>query len=96
MELTAQTHPRTPEEWAAYVGRLSGQTLWDKALAANTPAFIEALQTDAYEPKEITRILRMFARRLVQDGQELPSRAEGAYLDYGSLISMPPEPPPTR
>lgn len=79
-------NPQSVTEWHMYVSTLSGAALWSKALAANTWAFVQGLQAEGLSASEITSIFRSFANRLVEDGQPLPSKADGTYLDYGLLV----------
>ena len=80
-------HPRTLAEWKVYVQSLSGERLWREANAANTPAFMILLRDEEGLPAaDITAILTMFARRLVEEGQRPPGKGPGAYLDMAGLL----------
>ena len=79
--------PQSLEEWKQYVAGMTGPQLLEQALAANTPGFVRILlDEEGYEASEITAVLRMFAEALDAEGQTVPSRSEGAYLDLASLL----------
>lgn len=85
-------HPETLPEWQHYILSLSGPDLLSKARAANQVLFVRALEEDGLPPQDVAKVLHMFAARLVEDGQELPGRYEGAYVDYGALLYPTPLP----
>lgn len=78
--------PKTLDEWKAYIATLSGNDLASKAAAANSVAFVRALEADGLQPFIIHEVFLTFARRLVAEGQPLPTRTSGAYLDYGVFL----------
>lgn len=78
--------PRTQEDWASYVASLSGEILWSKAVAANTLSFVQGLQEEGSSGQDITDILLLFALRLEQDGQAVPTDMPGQYLIYPALL----------
>ena len=78
--------PKTLDEWKAYIATLSGETLTSKAAAANSVAFVRALEADGLQPFVIHEVFLTFARRLITDGQPLPTRTSGSYLDYGVFL----------
>lgn len=79
-------NPKTVEEWRAYIATLSGPDLLSKAIAANSVAFVRSLETDGLGPFEVHEVLLTFARRIEADGQILPARTTGAFLDYGVFL----------
>lgn len=81
-------NPQTLPEWFEYVDSLSPENLYEKARVANTLAFVRVLREEGMEPRDITRLLRRFALRLLALGMELPGRSDGAYLDYASLMEQ--------
>ena len=78
--------PKTLVEWRAYISTLSGADLLSKARAANQVAFVRMLEDDGLSPEDIAGVFRGFAERLVDDGQEPPSRFDGSYIDYNKII----------
>lgn len=82
---TASADPKTLQEWKQYIRSLAGPTLLSKALAANQVTFVRLLEADGLTPTEIATVFQTFAVRLVEDGQAVPSRVEGSYVDYGAL-----------
>lgn len=78
--------PLTLEEWKQYIARLSGKTLLEKARAANSVMFVRTLSDEGMEAEEITEVLRAFAERLVAIGIAVPTRFDGAYLNYADLL----------
>lgn len=79
--------PVTLNEWAVYIATLSGDDLRSKAMAANSLSFMRGLEAEDITPLQTIEILRLFASRFVATGQELPSRYEGALVDYGTFVS---------
>lgn len=77
--------PESVEEWASYISSLTGDQLRSKAIAANSLEFVRVLQEEGLA-SEVVNILVMFAVRLEEEGQLLPS-VEGQYLHYGDLLS---------
>ena len=77
--------PKTFTEWRAYIMGLAGADLRSKAIAANSVPFVRALEEDGLTAPEILNMFRTFADRLIEDGQVLPSRTTGDYLDYGAI-----------
>lgn len=78
--------PTDLPSWITYVGTLSGPALLSKAIAANQVAFVRSLEKkDNLTPKDIAGVLQAFARRLIEDGQVIPGRTFGDYVDYGAL-----------
>lgn len=82
--------PQTLEEWKAYIATLSGPDLLSKAKAANSVAFVRALEEDGHGPFVVHEVLITFARRLAADGQEPPGRTTGSYLNYGIFLTPNP------
>ena len=83
------SYPQTLEEWHNYIQNLSDERLWREANAANTPAFMLHLRDEeGVVASDITAILRMFAERLVQEGQQPPGKGPGAYLDMAGLLDQ--------
>ena len=78
--------PHTVEEWLAYISTLSGDPLRSKAIAANSLAFVRGLKAEGLSSEDVTAILVGFAKRLETDGQSLPGKADGIYLDYNLLL----------
>lgn len=79
--------PKTLEEWTAYVEKLSGAELRSKAMAANSLDFMRQLEAEGTPPQEVMKILKVFAKRFAATGQEVPSRYEGALVDYEHLLN---------
>ena len=88
--MTDEAHPKTLPEWRAYFDTLSGEVLREKAIAANTPAFIHTLKEEGYPAPEIHSILIALARRFDADGQRPPG--EGLYDLDVLRASEPPVP----
>lgn len=82
------SEPKTLPEWRDYILVLSGADLRSKAIAANSVAFVRALEADGLSARDIADVFRAFAQRLLQDEQVLPSRTTGDYLDYG-MVAYP-------
>lgn len=78
--------PKNLAEWQAYVATLSGPDLRSKAIAANSVAFVRSLEEDGLSPEDIAGVLRAFAARMHADGQEVPARSAGDFVDYGALV----------
>ena len=78
--------PHTVEEWLAYINTLKGNALRSKAIAANSLAFVRGLKSEGLTSEDVTSILVGFAKRLEADGQSLPGKADGIYLDYNLLL----------
>lgn len=76
----------TVEEWSVYIDGLSGEDLLSKARAANCIAFVRSLEEDGFGPEDVSAILKAFALRLQADGQEVPARSSGCYIDYGVFL----------
>jgi hypothetical protein len=83
-------HPTTLPEWQTYIDSLTGADLLSKAKAANSLTFVRGLEAEGMAPQNAIAILRMFAVRLVADGQILPTRYAGALLDFNSLVDSQP------
>jgi len=83
-------NPKTLEEWKAYAATLEGSELRDKAIAANSPAFVRMLQDEGYGPEEIHSILIYIARRFAETGQRPPGR--GLYDLFALMKATPPVP----
>lgn len=81
------TEPRTVGEWRAYVATLEGEPLREKAIAANSAAFVRMLQEEGYSAGEIHTVLIYLARRFPETGQRPPG--EGLY-DLGALAESEP------
>jgi len=79
-------YPQSVEEWATYIAGLSGVSLRDKAIAANTLQFIEDLQEEGYSPSDITDILVLFALQFVVDGQAPAHGIPDEYLSFPDLL----------
>lgn len=79
--------PTTIEEWASYIGTLTGDELYSKALAANTIPFVRSMEEDGYSADDIERILTMFAEQFEHDGQMPPSGVDGTYIDFNMLLA---------
>lgn len=79
-------NPQTVPEWAMYIQSLTGSDLRSKAMAANQVHFVRMLEEDGLSPTDISEVFRLFAQRLVDDGQQPPSRVEGTYIDYNLLV----------
>ena len=77
--------PHDLPSWVAYIQTLSGADLLSKAVAANQVAFVRELEVDGLSPIHIAAVLKAFAVRLLDDGQVLPGRSPGDYVDYGAL-----------
>lgn len=86
--------PKTLEEWTAYVEKLSGAELRSKAMAANSLDFMRQLEAEGTPPQEVMKILKVFAKRFAATGQEMPSRYEGALVDYERLLNPATLPTP--
>ncbi len=69
--------PRTLEEWTAYLGTLTEEELWDKAVAANRAPFVQTLLAEGYTTEEVTGVFTAVARRFRELGQRAPD--EGWY-----------------
>lgn len=81
--------PATLEQWHEYVNQLQGNDLYEQALGANTLAFITAVKNDGVlSSSDITKLLKMFAKRLLADGQSLPGIMSGHYLSYADLMGQ--------
>jgi len=87
MDTASPEGPKTLTEWRTYVAGLGGPDLMSKARAANSIAFVRALEADGLSPDDITDVLLAFAQRLVEDGQEPPTRHAGFYIDYQRLLN---------
>lgn len=87
--------PVTIPEWSEYINTLSGSALRSKAMAANTLSFIRGLEAEGIPPRDVMQILRLFAQRFVDTGQEAPSRYDGALVDLGQLLAPINVPDPT-
>lgn len=79
--------PKTLAEWRAYAATLEGEVLREKAIAANSVAFVRTLQAEDYAPEEIHAILIALARRFVETGQVPPG--DGLY-DLAALAKTEP------
>ena len=84
--------PTTIEEWASYIGTLTGDTLYSKAMAANSIPFVRRLEEEGFAPSETESILTMFASQFQHDGQTVPSGVDGAYIDFNMLLEPMPSP----
>lgn len=84
--------PNTLEEWSEYIRTLTGPELISKALAANSVTFVRLLEEEGRTPVEIERVLTMFAERIQDDGQAVPSG--GTYIDFNALLAPIPVPIP--
>jgi hypothetical protein len=78
--------PKTLPEWQAYVSTFTGAELLSKAKAANSLTFLRAMESEGMAPQDAMQVLRMFAAQLQADGQNLPSRYDGALVDLGALL----------
>lgn len=78
--------PTNLEEWENYIGVLFGDELLEQAKGANTLAFVSTLQEEGRDAELIEEILRLFALRLEEDGQPIPTLYPGAYLDMSDLV----------
>ena len=78
--------PQTLDEWAEYIGNLSGEELWSKAIAANTLEFVQALQEEGFAGTEIAQILYLMGRQFMETDQLMPSDMPGQYLSYPALL----------
>jgi hypothetical protein len=79
--------PKTLAEWKQHLDGLSGLELRDKAQAANSIVFVEALEAEGYTPDEIETVFILIAKRLVASGQVPPF--DGLY-DYTELAKDEP------
>ncbi len=70
-------HPESVEEWRAHFRTLEGTSLREKAIAANTVAFVRLLKEEGYAAREIHMIFTHLARRFVELGERTPG--EGLY-----------------
>ena len=80
--------PHTVPEWETYIGGLSGPDLASKARAANSLAFVQALQEEGFPPEGIRGIFLLWARRLVADNQAPADGFQGEYLSYPDLLEQ--------
>ena len=88
--------PATLEQWQEYVNQLQGNDLYEQALGANTLSFVQAIKNDGVlSASEVTQLLKMFAKRLLADGQTLPGTMSGHYLSYADLMGQKPIEPKT-
>ena len=65
------------QEWKDYIGKLAGQPLWSKTIAANTQTFIDSLRAEGMSMDDIYQIILTFMRQIVATGGILPGG--GAY-----------------
>jgi hypothetical protein len=80
--------PQEMSEWYEYIQQIPVEKLTDKAYAANSLSFVEALQEDGYSPQEIEDILYWFAERLDEEETTfVPSYGSGLYLNYQTLLA---------
>ena len=84
--------PKTLPEWQEYVSTFTGAELLSKAKAANSLTFLRAMESEGMAPQDAMRVLRMFAAQLRADGQNPPSRYDGALVDLGALLEPVPMP----
>ncbi len=78
--------PKTLPEWQEYVSTFTGAELLSKAKAANSLTFLRAMESEGMAPQDAMQVLRMFAAQLRTDGQNPPSRYDGALVDLGALL----------
>lgn len=79
--------PENMNEWYEYVQSIDSDELTNKAYAANSLSFVEALQEDGYTAQEIEDILFYFAQRLhEEDTCFVPKKGSGMYLSYQTLL----------
>ncbi len=78
-------NPQTLSDWASYVASLDADTLWKKARAANTLAFVESLLESGTPSSEVPEILSLFAVRLVELDVAFPD-SDARYCDYAELV----------
>jgi len=81
-------HPDNLAEWQDHIAGLEGETLRNKAIAANSYRFVQILQEDGFSSQDIGEVLRMIARQFVVTGQE---PVQDGYVDYKALIAEDPE-----
>lgn len=81
-------HPDNLAEWQDHIAGLEGETLRNKAIAANSYRFVQTLQEDGFSAQDIGEVLRMIARQFVVTGQE---PVQDGYVDYKALIAEDPE-----
>ena len=79
-------HPRTPAEWRAYIEGLSDDELWEKAVAANTASFVQAMIKEGSSSEDLEGIFVALAKRFAQAGQRPP--ADG-WFDLNELMLKP-------
>lgn len=80
-------NPQTVQEWADYISSLHGEELWSVGVNANSMVFVRELQSEGYDPSEITDILILFALQFQIDEQALPTDLPGQYLSYPALLA---------
>ena len=81
-------NPKSLKEWKAYAEALEGESLRDKAVAANSVEFLQMLQEEGYGPQEIHSIFVFIARRFAETGQRPPG--DGLYDLFSLMNSVPP------
>lgn len=74
------------EDWKSYVAELSGESLRNKAIAANTLVFVTTLLEEGSTPEDVTYVLTAFALRLMSDGQAIPQGMPGEYCNLAELL----------
>lgn len=88
--------PKTLPEWQQYVSTFTGAELLSKAKAANSLTFLRAMESEGMAPQQAMQVIRMFAAQLRADGQNPPSRYDGALVDLGSILEPVPMPEADR
>ena len=73
--------PSTLPEWEAYIGQMSGTTLYKQAISCNTQRFCDVLMDEGYSLEEVEKILVFFVRQLRATDTMIPTG--GSFdLDY--------------
>jgi hypothetical protein len=85
-------YPKTLPEWQQYVSTFTGAELLSKAKAANSLTFLRAMESEGMAPQQAMQVIRMFAHQLRVDGQNPPSRYDGALVDLGAILEPVPMP----
>jgi hypothetical protein len=75
-------YPKTIDEWEMYVGSLTADELWNKAMAMNSIVFIRKLEEEGSSAEEINKIFGVFLKRFVAIGLEPPT---GGYVDFSAV-----------
>lgn len=76
----------TLQQWQEHITGLDPDALVEQAIAANQIRFVRSLEEDGLSPKDIAAVFMAFAQRMDALELPIPSRIDGAVVDYGNLL----------